>query len=289
MKLVKTSGKEFGRFYNRNYSCSRNIMKKVSKIIEDVQREGDSALIRYTRKFDKVRLSPRQLKVSAREVNGAYQDISPTLVESLKVAIENITFFYKKQLKKSRKVLNKDDVVLGEVIKPLASVGIYIPSGTAPLVSTVYMTVLPAKLAGVERIVLISPPDKYQSINPQVLAVANLLGVREIYKAGGAQAIAALAFGTKTIPRVDKIIGPGNQYVTEAKRQVFGYVDIDMLAGPSEVVIIANRYTETRLVAADMAAQSEHSGGLSILITTSKPMAKAIKELPAPGYVIHVK
>lgn len=289
MKLIKTSGKEFSKLYNRNYTCSRKIVNKVSRIIDDIKREGDNALIRYTRKFDKVKLKPKQLKVSGSEVNGAYQDVDPAFVNNLKVVIENVTKFYKRQLKKSWRTKDKEGVILGEAIKPIESVGIYIPSGTAPLISTVYMTVLPAKVAGVERIILVSPPNKYQTINGYILAVANLLGVKEIYKAGGAQAIAALAFGTRTIPKVDKIVGPGNQYVTEAKRQVFGYVDIDMLAGPSEVVIIASRDADPKLVAADMAAQSEHIGGLSILVTTSKSMVKVMKEFSGKGYIIKVK
>ena len=289
MKLIKTSGKEFNKLNNRNYTCSKKITNKVSRIIDDIRREGDKALIRYTRRFDRVKLKPRQLKVSVREVNGAYQDIEQAFVGSLKIIIENVTRFYKKQLRKSWNIKDKEGVVLGETIKPIESVGIYIPSGTAPLISTVYMTVLPAKIAGVERIVLVSPPNEYQSINPRILVVANLLGVKEIYNVGGAQAIAALAFGTKEIPKVDKIIGPGNQYVTEAKRQVFGYVDVDMLAGPSEVVIIASRYADPKLVAADMAAQAEHAGGLSILITTSKSMANSMKQLPGEGYIIKAK
>ncbi len=289
MKLIKTSGKEFSRLYNRNYTCSRKIANKVSRIIDDIKREGDKALIRYTRKFDKVKLKPKQLKVSGSEVNGAYQDVDPAFVNNLKVVIENVTKFYKRQLKKSWRIKDKEGVILGEAIKPIESVGIYIPSGTAPLISTVYMTVLPAKVAGVERIILVSPPNKYQTINGYILAVANLLGVKEIYKAGGAQAIAALAFGTRTIPKVDKIVGPGNQYVTEAKRQVFGYVDIDMLAGPSEVVIIASRDADPKLVAADMAAQSEHIGGLSILVTTSKSMVKVMRQFSGKGYIIKAK
>ncbi len=289
MKLIKTSGKEFSRLINRNYICSKKITNKVSRIIEDIRHEGDKALIRYTRRFDKIKLTPRQLRVSARETNGAYQDIEQAFVSSLKTIMENVTKFYKKQLKKSWNIKDKEGIVLGEVIKPIESVGIYIPSGAAPLISTVYMTVLPAKVAGVERIVLASPPNEYQSINPHILVVANLLGVKEIYKVGGAQAIAALAVGTKEIPKVDKIVGPGNQYVTEAKRQLFGYVDVDMLAGPSEVVIIASRYADPNLVAADMAAQTEHAGGLSILITTSKPMAKTMKEVAGKGYIIKAK
>jgi len=288
VKLIKPSGNESGRLYNRNYICNKKINAKVARIIDDVRREGDKALLRYTRRFDGVKLKIKDLKVSTSEINGAYQDLNPAIISSLKVVIENMTKFYKKQLKKSWRIKDKD-IVLGEMINPIDSVGIYIPAGTAPLISTVYMTVLPAKVAGVERIVLVSPPNKYNSINPHILAVANLLGVKEVYKIGGAQAIAALAFGTKTIPKVSKIIGPGNPYVTEAKRQVYGYVDIDMLAGPSEVVIIASRSVDPKLVAADLAAQAEHAGGFSILITTSKSMAKVIKQFSDEGYVIKAK
>ena len=169
-----------------------------------------------------------------------------------------------------------DGVTLGENYTALDKVGIYIPAGTAPLVSTVYMTVLPAKIAGVKKIILISPPDKNGYINPHTLVVANLLKVDEIYRVGGAQGIAALAFGTKTIPRVDKIVGPGNIYVSEAKRQVFGIVDIDMIAGPTELVIIANRYSDPKFIIADLKAQAEHAKGLAILITNSKGLAKEV-------------
>ncbi|MFH0732677.1 MAG: histidinol dehydrogenase [Candidatus Omnitrophota bacterium] len=289
MKLIKTSSKEYNRLCNRGYTCNKKIVNKVSKIIEDIKHDGDKALIHYTRKFDKVKLAPKQLKVSAREVNGAFQDIDPVIVNSLKVIIENVTKFYKKQLKKSWKIKNAEGIILGEMLRPVESVGIYIPSGTAPLVSTVYMTVLPAKVAGVQRIVLVSPPNEYQSINPYILVVANLLGVTEIYKAGGAQAIAALAYGTKTIPKVDKIVGPGNLYVTEAKRQVFGYVDVDMLAGPSEVVVIAGKFSDPKLIAADMAAQAEHFMGFSLLITPSKDIVKAMRQYAIKGYIIKVK
>ncbi|MCR4336331.1 MAG: histidinol dehydrogenase, partial [Candidatus Omnitrophica bacterium] len=179
--------------------------------------------------------------------------------------------------------------LLSESVQPIESFGIYIPAGTAPLVSTVYMTIIPAKVAGVKRVVIVTPPDEQGHINPYILAVANLLKVNEIYKVGGAQAIAALAFGTKTIPRVDKIIGPGNMYVTEAKRQLFGYVDIDMLAGPSELAIIANRYSNPEFVFADLEAQMEHLGGLGVLITTSKDLIRQARKRLTQGYVIYAK
>lgn len=289
MKLVKLTGKQFEKLRSRNLIKNRRIASSVERIIDDVRQHGDDAVIKYTRKFDKVKLLPKELKVSERETNGAYQDISPDFVTNLKVIIENISRFHKKQLKKSWKMTDDDGVLLGEKIQSLDTVGVYVPSSTVPLISTVYMTVLPARLAGVKRIILATPPNKYKSVDPHILVVANLLKVDEIYKIGGAHAIAALAFGTKTVPKVDKIVGPGNQYVTEAKRQVFGYCDIDMLAGPSEVIVLANRYSNFEYVKADLLAQGEHYGGLSILVTTSKKLAKAMKKEVEKGYMILVK
>jgi histidinol dehydrogenase len=289
MRLVRVGSKEFEKLCNRYNNRKKRITDSVSKIIEDVRFNGDEALIKYTRRFDKVKLAPRQLKVTESETSGAFQDIDSDFIAELKNITENVTRFYKKQIKKSWRVLDEDGVMLGEKYQPIERVGIYVPAGTAPLISTVYMTVLPARVAGVKSIVLVTPPNKYQSVDPHILAVANLLKVDEIYKVGGAQAIAALAFGTKTIPKVDKIVGPGNAYVTEAKRQVFGYVDIDMIAGPSEVVIIANRSTNPLFATKDLEAQSEHFGGLSILVTTSKPLANTLKKEVDSGYIILAK
>jgi histidinol dehydrogenase len=214
--------------------------------------------------------------VSEVEINGAYQNISSNFVSSLKVIIENINRFYRRTIKKSWRMKDIDGVILGENYTPLDTVGVYIPAGTAPLVSCVYMTVLPAKIAGVKKIVLISPPDKNGHINPHILVIADLLKVDEIYRVGGAHGIAALAYGTKMIPKVDKIVGPGNIYVNEAKRQVFGIVDIDMIAGPTELVIIANRFSNPEFIIADLKAQLEHAQGMSILITNSKSLAKEV-------------
>ncbi len=277
MKIIRSSSKKLEKIYNRSFGRSKRVEEKVKTILEDVRFAGDDALLKYTKKFDGVKMSLRQLKISEIEISGAYQNITPNFVSSLKVVIENVNKFYRKTIKKSWWMKDGDGVVLGEKFTPLERVGIYIPAGTAPLVSTVYMTVLPAKIAGVKKIVLISPPDKNGFINPHILVVADLLKVDEIYRVGGAQGIAALAYGTKTIPRVDKIVGPGNAYVSEAKRQVFGYVDIDMIAGPTELVIIANRHSEPKYIIADLKAQAEHAGGLAILITNSKALAKEIK------------
>lgn len=289
MKVVKHQSKKFAKLIARNSKRNRRVEESVRRILEDVQDQGDDAVLRYTRKFDKVKLTAKELRVSESEINGAYQNISPDFVNALKVAVENVNQYYRRQAKRSWKMVKEDGVILGEKVRPLESVGIYIPSGTVPLPSTVYMTVLPARLAGVEKIYLITPPNKYKSVDPHILVVANLLKVDGVFKAGGAQAIGAFAYGTKTIPRVDKIVGPGNAYVAEAKRQVFGYCDIDMTAGPSEVVVLANDHSDPDYVAADLLAQSEHHQGTSFLVTTSKRLTKLMKKVAARGHIVLVK
>ncbi|MCX5699977.1 MAG: histidinol dehydrogenase [Candidatus Omnitrophica bacterium] len=277
MKIIRFNSKQLDKIYNRSSAKKARVEDKVKKIIDDVRLLGDEALIKYTKKFDGIKLLTRQLRVSEIEISGAYQNISPNFVSSLKVVIDNVNRFYRKTLRKSWRIKDADGVVLGENYTPLDRVGIYIPAGTAPLVSTVYMTVLPAKIAGVKKIVLVSPPNKSGYINPHILVVADLLKVDEIYRVGGAQGIAALAYGTKTIPAVDKIVGPGNIYVSEAKRQVFGKVDIDMIAGPTELVIIANRFSDPKFIVADLRAQAEHAKGLAILITNSKTLVNEVR------------
>ncbi len=289
MKLVRIGSKQFQKLINRDSVIKKRVSKSVSKIIDSIRTNGDEAVLKYTRKFDRVKMKPKDLRVTQSETSAAYQDIKPEIVSVLKLVMENINKFYTKFRKKSWKIKGKDGVVLGEKVTPIESVGVYIPSGTVPLVSSVYMTVLPAKIAGVERIVLVSPPNEFKSINSHILVMADLLEVNEVYKVGGAQAIAALAFGTKTIPKVNKIVGPGNEYVTEAKRQVFGYCDIDMLAGPSEVLILANQYANPPYVIKDLMAQSEHRKGLSILVTPSKRLAKIVKREIEKGYLVLTK
>jgi histidinol dehydrogenase len=289
MKLVKVGSKQFQKLRDRSFGRNGRVTESVRNILENVKLYGDDAVIKYTRKFDRIKLTPRDLRVSDCETSGAYQDIKPEFVSDLKVVIENITKFYKKHLKKSWTIRDSSGVLLGEKIMPMEKVGVYVPSGTVPLVSSVYMTVIPAKMAGVKKIVLATPPNKYKSVDPYILVVADLLKVDEIYKIGGAQAIGALAFGTKTVPKMDKIVGPGNAYVTEAKRQVFGYCDIDMLAGPSEVAIIANQVSNIDYIKADLEAQGEHFMGLSILITNSKKIVKQLKKESFKGYMILVK
>ncbi|MBP9854715.1 MAG: histidinol dehydrogenase [Candidatus Omnitrophica bacterium] len=290
MKTLTQNSQVLQRLYNRNlFARKKHVEEKVRRIIEDVRLEGDEAVLRYTKRFDKASLVAKKLRVDEAEISGAYQGITSDFISSLKVIINNVSDFYKKQIQRAARITHEEGILLKEIIRPLDSVGIYIPAGTAPLVSSVYMTVIPAKIAGVKNIIMATPPDEKGHINPHILAVANLLKVNEIYKVGGAQAIAALAFGTKTIPKVDKIIGPGNMYVTEAKRQLFGYVDIDMLAGPTELVVIANRHSNPNFVVADIEAQAEHIDGLSILISTSKQLLKQVKKMTTKGYGIYAK
>lgn len=291
MRILKKDSKKLQQLYDRHLSLRRkSVEEKVRSIIEDVRINGDDAIVKYTQRFDEAKLAPKDLRVPESEISGAFQNITSEFVTDLKKIIHNVTDFYKAQKQRPARINKYEEgIVLKEQILPLDNVGVYIPAGTAPLVSSVYMTVIPAKVAGVRRVIIATPPDKNGYINPHVLAVANLLKVNEVYKMGGAQAIAGMAFGTKHIPKVDKIVGPGNVYVTEAKRQLFGYVDIDMLAGPSELVVIANRYSNPNFVIAEMEGQAEHLGGLSVLVTNSKKLIKQIKDKIPNGYAIYAQ
>ncbi len=290
MKLLTQNGQGLQQLYNRHLvSRKKSIEEKVRHIIADIEAGGDDAVLKYTKRFDQAKLTAKEMRVPECEISGAFQNITSDFINDLKIIVQNVTAFYKAQIQKPARIKDADGILLKEEILPLESVGIYIPAGTAPLVSSVYMTVIPAKVAGVKRIVIATPPNADGHINPYILAVANLLKVDEIYKVGGAQAIAALALGTKTIAKVDKVVGPGNMYVTEAKRQLFGYVDIDMLAGPSELVVIANRYSNPDYVIAELEGQAEHIGGLSVLVTTSKKLLKIVKQRVHKGYGILCK
>jgi len=267
-----------------------NIAEKVSKIVKDVEARGDDALLEYTKKFDKVKLQAKELRVSESEISAAFNELDSSIISAFKLAIDNVTKFYKKEAPKYiKRIKESSGKILINRYVPLERVGVYVPAGTAPLVSTVYMAVIPALVAGVKEIVLASPLRKDKTVNPFILAVASLLKIKEIYRVGGAQAIAALACGTKTIRRVDKIIGPGNEFVTEAKRQLFGKVDIDMLAGPSEVVIIASRGANVEYIASDIEAQMEHHNGMGIVVTNSKKIVKELRKKKIKGFVLRVK
>ncbi|MCM8786468.1 MAG: histidinol dehydrogenase [Candidatus Omnitrophica bacterium] len=263
---------------------------RVVKILKDVKEKGDEAIIEYTKRFDKVSLKVNELRISESEISAAFNELDSKIIHSFKLVIDNVTKFYKKEVSSNFKCIRESNgkVLISKYI-PLERVGIYVPAGSAPLVSTVYMSAIPAIVAGVKEIVLASPPRKDKTINPFILAVASLLKIKEIYRIGGAQAIAALAYGTKTIKKVDKIIGPGNEFVTEAKRQVFGEVGIDMLAGPSEIAIIASRGSNIDYIVADLEAQLEHHKGLGIVITNSKKIIKELKLKKITGFVLKVK
>jgi histidinol dehydrogenase len=287
LKWDKTTLKRMNR--GARAAVDKDLFRKVNRILWEVKERGDLALRRFTREFDGIDLPLKRLRVTEGEINQAFEKISFEFVPLLKLITENVRRYYEKDLHRSFRIRGREGIVLGKNYWPLRRVGIYIPGGQAPLVSTVYMTVMPAKVAGVKEIVMATPPNRETGeIDPHVLVVANLLGVKEIYRIGGAQAIGGLAFGTRTIPKVDKVVGPGNPYVTEAKRQVFGYVDIDMTAGPSEICIIADHLSDPTYITCDLLAQTEHFGGLGILITNSKKLVEVIRKRVEPGYAIVV-
>ncbi|MBC1968464.1 histidinol dehydrogenase [Listeria marthii] len=256
-------------------STSRQVETTVKAIIEKVKTAGDQALLDYTTQFDGVNLT--ELRVSNTDIQAATAKVEPAFLEALHQAKANIESFHSKQKQHAFLDSEKDGVIRGQLIRPLSTVGVYVPGGTAAYPSSVLMNVLPAKIAGVERIVMITPPGK-NGINPHVLAAAQLAGVDEIYQVGGAHGIAALAYGTESIPKVDKIVGPGNVYVAAAKREVFGLVDIDMIAGPSEIVVLADETANPPFIAADLLSQAEHDTlARAILITTSENIAQQTK------------
>jgi histidinol dehydrogenase len=249
----------------------------VKKIISDIRSAGDEALRAYTEKFDRVRLE--SFIVTENEINEAYGQVDSEFISIVKEAAENIRSFHEKQLRPSWMTTEENGSILGQKITPLDSVGVYVPGGTAAYPSSVLMNVIPAKVAGVKRIVMVSPPDRNGKLPAAVLVAAKEAGVEEIYKVGGAQAIGALAYGTESITPVDKITGPGNIYVALAKREVFGDVDIDMIAGPSEIAIIADDSARVDEVAADLLSQAEHDPrACSVLVTPSMVLAEAVAD-----------
>lgn len=249
----------------------------VNEIIHQVKTRGDEALFEYTLKFDKCHLTPESIRVTEEEIREAYEQVSPEFLEVMKKSAANITRFHEKQLHNSWILPEDNGTILGQKITSIAISGVYVPGGKAPYPSSVLMNVLPAKVAGVSRIVMCTPPGADGKVNPGILAAADIAGVHEIYKAGGAQAIAAMAFGTGSIPKVDKITGPGNIFVALAKKACFGYVSIDSIAGPSEILVLADEAANPRYVAADLLSQAEHDEMASaILITTSLELAEKV-------------
>lgn len=249
----------------------------VSAILSDVRRNGDQAVLSYTRKFDGAELDA--LEVSQEEIQEAFAGVEPEFLNILKEAADNIRAFHAKQVRNSFLIAERPGIVLGQKVTPIEKVGIYVPGGTAAYPSTVLMDTIPAKIAGCPQIVMTTPPDRNGKIPPAILAAAKIAGVDRIFKAGGAQAIGALAYGTESVPKVDKIVGPGNAFVAEAKKQVFGTVAIDMIAGPSEILVIADGKSNPAHVAADLLSQAEHDKLASaVLVTDSEALAQAVSE-----------
>ena len=258
-------------------NIASNVEGVVSEIIADVRANGDKALLAYAKKFDKADLT--SLEVSAEEIDQAFREVDPKFLEILREAAKNIRAFHEKQVRQSFIMNENKGVVTGQKITPIDRVGLYVPGGTAAYPSTVLMDSIPAKIAGCRVIEMVTPPTKDGRINPVILAAAKIAGVDRIYKVGGAQAIAALAYGTETVGAVDKIVGPGNAFVAEAKKQVFGKVSIDMIAGPSEILVVADRTANPKFVAADLLSQAEHDRMASaVLVTDTRALAEAVSE-----------
>ena len=254
-----------------------NVEGIVAEIIENVRNNGDKALYEYCEKFDKAKLTA--LQVTQAEIDEAFASVEPEFLEILRKAAENIRKFHQRQVRNSFVINDTDGVVIGQKIIPVDRAGLYVPGGTAAYPSTVLMDSIPAKIAGCREVVITTPPNREGKVNPVILAAAKIAGVDKIFKVGGAQAIAALAYGTESIPKVDKIVGPGNAFVAEAKKQVFGRVSIDMIAGPSEILIVADGTTDPRYAAADLLSQAEHDKLASaVLVTDSEALALAVQK-----------
>jgi len=254
-----------------------DVSDKVAAILRDVEERGDAALYEYTKRFDGATLT--SLKVTEEEIAEALKKVPAKFLRILKRSAANIRRFHLKQRRKGFEIRRKDGVVLGQKVTPIEKVGLYVPGGTAAYPSTVLMDAIPAKIAGCDKVMIVTPPNKEGKLNPVILAAARVAGVDEIYKVGGAQAIGALAYGTESIPKADKIVGPGNAFVAEAKKQVFGKVSIDMIAGPSEILVVSDESGDPTHIAADLLSQAEHDRNASaVLITPVESLGKAVAE-----------
>lgn len=271
-ELIKRSPNHYGSYE-----------KTVDEIVTDVKENGDKALFAYTEKFDKYVLTPETIRVTDEEIEEAYNSVSSEFIEVMEEAFENIKAYHEMQVRNSWFHTKPDGSILGQRITPIATVGVYVPGGKAAYPSSTLMNIVPALVAGCERIVMVTPPNAEGKVNPGTLAAAKITGVTEIYKCGGAQAIAALAYGTESVPKADKIVGPGNIFVALAKKRVYGNVSIDSIAGPSEILVLADETANPRFVAADLLSQAEHDEMASgIVITTSKELAEQVaKEVDA--------
>jgi len=260
----------------RGLDANAELIAKVNAIIEGVRSGGDEALVGYTKQFDGVELRPKDIRVDPEFIKNAASKAESNVVAAFRLAIKNVRVFHERQCESDWSMTNEDGAVVGQRIRPVASAGLYVPGGRAAYPSTVVMNAVPAQVAGVKRIAIATPPGTLET-NPTVPAVINELGIEEVYRVGGAQAIAAFAYGTESIARVDKIVGPGNAYVAIAKKVVFGFVGIDSVAGPTEVVVIADHTADPRFVAADLLAQAEHDQAASaICITTDASLAREV-------------
>lgn len=249
----------------------------VREILAKIQEEGDGALFAYTKKFDRAEITEQNVRVTDEEIREAYETVDPALVDVIRKSLVNIRSYHEKQKQNSWFTSSEDGTMLGQKVTPLEKVGVYVPGGKAVYPSSVLMNIVPAKVAGVDRIIMTTPPGPDGKVNPSTLVAANEAGADEIYKAGGAQAIGALAYGTQSIPKVDKIVGPGNIFVALAKKTVYGHVSIDSIAGPSEILVLADDSANPRFVAADLLSQAEHDELASaILITTSRELAEKV-------------
>ena len=276
MKILNLKDIDPGALFFRRLEDS-GVEEIVRGIIQDVAQNGDNALLRYAKKFDRAELTG--LEVPAQELDDALLSIPAELLDAMQTAAENIRAFHSQQLREGFRLERPNGVYLGQKITPIEKVGLYIPGGTASYPSTVFMNAIPAKLAGCSLVVMISPPNEEGKIPAPILAAAKLAGVDRVFLAGGAQAVAALAYGTQTVPKVDKIVGPGNAFVAEAKRQVFGRVAIDMIAGPSEILVIADETATPSFVAADLLSQAEHDALASaVLITNNQTLAQRVSD-----------
>ena len=295
LQIVETHTQEAEDFLSklkaRGKLTDESILKVVRRTLSDVQAEGDKAVVRYTRKLDAPRISVKELKVSREEIGGAYLEVPSEFIDAITHARTNIEKFHEKQLRTSWMSTEPNGVMLGHLIRPLRRVGVHVPAISQLLVSSLLMSVIPATIAGVEEIAVCIPPMRSRDINPYMLVAASECGIREIYKCGGAQAVAAMAYGTDTIPSVDKIVGPGNLYVQFAKKEVYGHVDIDKLAGPSEILVIADGTADPDFVAADLISQAEHGPECAaLLVTPSQGFAEQVKKAvevqgrPLPRY-----
>lgn len=271
-ELIKRSPNHYGSYE-----------KTVDEIVTDVKENGDKALFAYTEKFDKYVLTPETIRVTDEEIEEAYNSVSSEFIEVMEEAFANIKAYHEMQVRNSWFHTKPDGSILGQRITPIATVGVYVPGGKAAYPSSTLMNIVPALVAGCERIVMVTPPNAEGKVNPGTLAAAKITGVTEIYKCGGAQAIAALAYGTESVPKADKIVGPGNIFVALAKKRVYGNVSIDSIAGPSEILVLADETANPRFVAADLLSQAEHDEMASgIVITTSKELAEQVaKEVDA--------